>query len=211
MSLKKSPPLRVAIVGASTLKGQELKSALLNRKFPVKKLVLLDTDEDLGRLSEFDGEPVFSLTITESSFEFLDVVFFAGSPETTRAYAHLAKRNEFLLVDLTHAFFEDPAIPVFHESRKRGKTTVTPHEGLVSAPHPAALTLASILEPLSRQYEIGNCVASIFEPASEPRVSAADSSRKCARSPDLSHSSSRDIFPAPPSPSRSHGLPRVSR
>ena len=66
MTPKKSPPLRVAIVGASTLKGREVKSALQDRKFPVKKLMLLDSDEDLGRLSEFDGEPAASTGINYS-------------------------------------------------------------------------------------------------------------------------------------------------
>jgi aspartate-semialdehyde dehydrogenase len=167
MTPVKSLPLRVAIVGASNLKGREVKSALQDRKFPVKKLVLLDSDEDLGSLSEFDGEPVFSMTISESSFEFLDLVFFAGSAETTQTYAHLAKRNDFLLVDMTHAFWKQPAVPLFSESRKWREEAVTPHEGIVCSPHPAAIAVASILERLSDRYEIGNCVVSVLEPASE--------------------------------------------
>jgi aspartate-semialdehyde dehydrogenase len=166
MTPKKSPPLRVAIVGASTLKGREVKSALQDRKFPVKKLMLLDSDEDLGRLSEFDGEPAFSMTINESSFVFLDVAFFAGSAETTQTYAHLAKRNDFLLVDMTYAFGRQSAIPLFSESRK-ARETVAPREGVVSCPHPAAIAIASILERLSERYEIRNCVVSVLEPASE--------------------------------------------
>jgi len=166
MTPKKSPPLRVAIVGASTLKGREVKSALQDRKFPVKKLMLLDSDEDLGRLSEFDGEPAFSMTINESSFVFLDVAFFAGGAETTQTYAHLAKRNDFLLVDMTYAFWRQSAIPLFSESRK-ARETVAPREGVVSCPHPAAIAIASILERLSERYEIRNCVVSVLEPASE--------------------------------------------
>ena len=100
----KSNPLRAAIVGASTLKGREIQSVLRDRKFPLKKLILLDSDEDLGRLSEFEGEPLVSLAINESSLEFLDVAFFASKPEEARAHAHLAARNKFLLVDLSHAF-----------------------------------------------------------------------------------------------------------
>src|SRR2546422_9825754 len=117
----KSDTLRAAIVGASTLKGREIQSVLRHRKFPLKKLVLLDSDEDLGRLSEFDGEPVVSLAISESSFEFLDVVFFASKPAEVHAHAPLAARNKFLLVDLSHAFFEDASVPVFLESQPTNK------------------------------------------------------------------------------------------
>lgn len=167
MTSKQLPLLRAAIVGASTLKGREVKSVLADRKFPVKKLVLLDSDEDLGRLTEFDGEPVLSMAIDESSFDLLDVVFFAGSAESTRAFAHLAKRKNFLLVDLTHAFTPEQGVPLFLESGRGRRETLVPCEGLITSPHPAAITVASILRRLAERYDIRKCVVSIFEPASE--------------------------------------------
>src|SRR5262245_27727540 len=81
MHFGESHPLRAAIVGASTLKGREIQSVLQDRSFPLRKLDLLDNDEDLGRISEFGGEPVVSLAISESCFEFLDVAFFASVPD----------------------------------------------------------------------------------------------------------------------------------
>ena len=98
MTQPNATKLKVAIVGASTLKGREVKTVLNERKFPVSKMVLMDSDEDLGRVSEFDGEPVFSFTINESSFEFLDLVFFAGDPNTTQIYAPLARQNRFVSI-----------------------------------------------------------------------------------------------------------------
>lgn len=166
MSSRESIPLRVAIVGASTLKGEEVKSVLRDRKFPIKKLTLLDSDEDLGRLSEFDGEPVVSLTISGSSFEFLDLAFFAGSPEATLVHAPLAAKNGFLLVDLTHAFPRDAGVPCYLEGLWDAEKDV-PYQARVSSPHPAAITVASILSKMNESYEIRNCVVSIFEPASE--------------------------------------------
>ncbi|MCI0421671.1 MAG: hypothetical protein L0312_21000, partial [Acidobacteria bacterium] len=109
-------------------------------------------------------EPVISLAISESSFEFLDVAFCAGDPESARAHAHLAAKNNFLLVDLSHAFADDPLVPVFSEGQDR---PVIPSSGRVASPHPAAITVASILQRLRRSYAVGNCVVSIFEPASE--------------------------------------------
>ena len=170
-------PLRVAIVGASTLKGREIQSVLRDRKFPLKKIVLLDSDEDLGRLSEFEGEPVVSLAINESSLEFLDVAFFASDAEQVRAHAHLAARNKFLLVDLSHAFSEDASVPVFLESQSPNRATASTL-GLVASPHPAAITVATILQALSRVFSIGNIVVSIFEPASERGNNAVEELRQ---------------------------------
>ena len=171
----KSNPLRVAIVGASTLKGREIQSVLRDRRFPIKKLVLLDSDEDLGRLSEFEGEPVVSLAINESSLDFLDVAFFASNAEQARAHAHLAARNKFLLVDLSHAFSEDASVPVFLESQPADIASTL---GLVASPHPAAITVATILQRLGQAFSVGNIVVSIFEPASERGNNAVEELRQ---------------------------------
>jgi aspartate-semialdehyde dehydrogenase len=104
--------LRVAIVGASTLKGREIQTVLRDRKFP-QKLILLDSDEDLGRLSEFDGEPVVSFAISESSLEFVDVAFFASISRGRPCVCSSGSQNKFLLVDLSHAFSGDASVPVF--------------------------------------------------------------------------------------------------
>jgi aspartate-semialdehyde dehydrogenase len=173
----KSNPLRVAIVGASTLKGREIQSVLRDRKFPLKKLVLLDSDEDLGRLSEFEGEPVVSLAINDTSLEFLDVAFFASNAEQTRAHAHLAAKNKFLLVDLSHAFSEDASVPVFLESQPSDRAIASPL-GLVASPHPAAITVATILQRLSQAFSFDNIVVTIFEPASERGNNAVEELRQ---------------------------------
>jgi aspartate-semialdehyde dehydrogenase len=173
MRSRKSTPLRVAIVGASTLKGREIQSVLHDRKFPLRKLVLLDSDEDLGRLSEFEGEPVVSLAISESSLEFLDVAFFASEPQHARAYAHLAARNKFLLVDLSHAFSEDASVPVFLESQPED-WPVASSLGLVTSAHPAAITIATVVQRLNQAFGVGSVVVSVFEPASERGNSAVE-------------------------------------
>jgi len=169
----KSNPLRVAIVGASTLKGREIQSVLRDRKFPLKKLVLLDTDEDLGRLSEFEGEPVVSLAISDSRLEFIDIAFFASNAEQVHAYAHLAAKNNFLLVDLSYAFSGDASVPVFLENQP-AHWPIASSLGLVASPHPAAITVATILQRLIQTFSVGNTVVNIFEPASERGNSAVE-------------------------------------
>ena len=71
-----SSGLRVAIIGAASLKGKELKEVLEERLFPVKKLALLDDNEALGQLSEFEGEPTFVQEVDAETFTDNDLVFF---------------------------------------------------------------------------------------------------------------------------------------
>ena len=158
---------RVAIVGASTLKGREVKAVLSERGFPVSKLVLMDSDEDLGRLGEFEGEPVVSLAITEESFDFLDLAFFAGDPASTRRFAPLAQKNQFLAVDLSNAFVKDPLVPLLMRSDEFSESVLELPLEIVCSPHPAALTIATLLKRLSMNCCFHHCVINVFEPASE--------------------------------------------
>ena len=47
---------RVAIVGAASLKGKELKDVLEERNFPAMEIKLLDDDESLGQLERVQDE-----------------------------------------------------------------------------------------------------------------------------------------------------------
>ncbi len=51
--------LRVAIVGASSLRGKELISVLEDRNFPARDIILLDESVKAGTLTEAAGEPTF--------------------------------------------------------------------------------------------------------------------------------------------------------
>jgi len=185
---------RVGIVGASTLKGKELQTVLRERKFPITKMVLMDGDEDLGRLSEFDGEPVLSLAISESSFEFLDVVFFAGSPATTRMFYHLADRNSFLAIDLSHAFFREKQFPLFLDTGKGTQRQVRAFRGVICCPHPAAISIALLLRRLSSKYEVKRCAINILEPASERGNAGLDELQEQTRNIFSFHKGPQVVF-----------------
>lgn len=167
MSNGDSKKLRVGIVGASTLRGKEIKSVLAERKVPVEKLVLLDRFEDVGRLAEYEGEPVISSAIDENSFDLLDVVFFAADPETTRKFAPLAAQKNLLVLDLSCAFSQQVHVPLFLDGLIQSTGTIQPRPGILSLPHPAAIALTLVLKRMSAAVVLKKTVVTILEPVSE--------------------------------------------
>ena len=71
--------LRVAIAGATSLRGKDLKYWLEVGGFPAGEIRLVDEEIASGALTEVAGEPAIVQPVTESSFEGLRFVFFAGS------------------------------------------------------------------------------------------------------------------------------------
>lgn len=99
---------RVAIVGASSLLGKELKQVLEDRNFPASDIVLLDEGVMAGTLTEAAGEPTFIRVLEEDSFEGARFVFFAGSALEASRNWHSALRAGASVIDLTGATGSDP-------------------------------------------------------------------------------------------------------
>jgi aspartate-semialdehyde dehydrogenase len=94
---------RVAVVGASSLRGKELVQVLEDRHFPSSDIVLLDTSVPPGTLTEAAGEPTFIRALDEESFEGARFAFFAGTAEDAERNWSVAQRSGATAIDLTGA------------------------------------------------------------------------------------------------------------
>jgi len=94
---------RVAIVGASSLLGKELKLVLEDRKFPASDVILLDESVMAGTLTEASGEATFIRALEEDSFEGARLVFFAGTPGDAERDWRAAQSAGATVIDLTGA------------------------------------------------------------------------------------------------------------
>jgi len=92
---------RVAIVGASSLLGKELKQVLEDRNFPASDVILLDESVMAGTLTEAAGEPTFIRALEEDSFEGARFVFFAGTPADAERNWRTAQAAGAIVIDLT--------------------------------------------------------------------------------------------------------------
>jgi aspartate-semialdehyde dehydrogenase len=92
---------RVAIVGASSLRGKELKLVLEERNFPADEIVLLDASVMAGTLTEAGGEPTFIRELEEDSFDKVHFAFFAGIAADTERNWQAAQAAGATVIDLT--------------------------------------------------------------------------------------------------------------
>jgi aspartate-semialdehyde dehydrogenase len=165
----KSGQFRVAIVGASTLKGRELADVLNDRSFPAD-VRLLDDDESLGQLEAVGDEMTFVQSVGRDQFDGVDFAFFASEEKFTKKNWVLAKAAGSALIDLSYALESEAGATVRSPwlDRELGRA-VTPE--LAPAPvvvaHPVAQALALLLVRAGRAAAIRTAAATIIEPASE--------------------------------------------
>jgi aspartate-semialdehyde dehydrogenase len=94
---------RIAIVGASSLRGKELQQVLEDRHFPANDFVLLDESVAAGTLTAAAGEPTFIRALDQESFEGAHFAFFAGTPHDALQNWNVAQRSGATVIDLTGA------------------------------------------------------------------------------------------------------------
>jgi aspartate-semialdehyde dehydrogenase len=93
--------LRIAIAGATSLRGKDLRQWIDESGFQVGEVRLLDEELAAGTLAEVAGEPVIVQPVDEASFERTRFVFFTGSPAFAAAHARSAQRAGATVIDMT--------------------------------------------------------------------------------------------------------------
>ena len=158
---------RIAIAGASSLVGNELKQLVEEGRFADADLRLLDEEILAGTLTEAGGEPTVVQAVEEDSFRHADIVFFTGSPGFAQKHYGAAKHAEALVVDLSGGLRDIPGaafrIPGLDSVMRQNWTEVAPAYVSPSGPAIICSTLAAALAPL----QLVRLVVVLFQPVSE--------------------------------------------
>ena len=92
---------RLAIAGASSLRGRELKQMLEEARFASSDIRLVDEGLAAGTLTELAGEPAVIQAADDDSFEGAQLVFFTGSAAFAMRHADSALRAGARVIDLS--------------------------------------------------------------------------------------------------------------
>ena len=165
---------KIAIAGASTLLGKELKEALSESPLAAAGFVLFDEEEAQGQLDQVGDEITFVQTIDADAFERVDFTFFCGSEDLTRKHWRQALRSGSTVLDLTGALDQEAGVVVRAPWLGSEAVTVDLFTPAVVPAHPAALALALLLERLQQVAPVRFAAATLLEPASEFGRAAMD-------------------------------------
>jgi aspartate-semialdehyde dehydrogenase len=158
---------KIAIAGASTLLGKELKDAISESPLAASDLVLFDEDEGLGQLDQVGDEVTFVQAIEPDAFERVDFTFFCGSEDLTRKHWREALRAGSSVLDLSGALDQESGVLVrapWLDSDEPSADLFTP---AVVPAHPAAVALALIVERLQSASPVRAIAVTFLLPASE--------------------------------------------
>ena len=172
------PVYKIAIAGASSLLGRELKDVLSDSPLASANFALLDQEVAQGQLDQVGDEVTFIQATSAEAFDAADFTFFCGNEDLTRRHWHQALRAGSTVLDLSGALDQEPGVLV------RAPWLALPASGpaadidlftpAIVPAHPAVITLALLLERLQQAAPIRFAAATVLQPASEFGRAAMD-------------------------------------
>ena len=165
---------KIAIAGASSLVGRELKYALSESPLAASSFLLLDEDEVQGQLDQVGDEITFVQAIEPDAFDHVDFTFFCGAEDLTRKHWRDALRAGSTVLDLSGALDQEAGVLVRAPWLGSEAVTADLFTPAVVPAHPAALALALVLERLQQAAPVRATFATLLEPASEFGRAALD-------------------------------------
>jgi aspartate-semialdehyde dehydrogenase len=165
---------KIAIAGASTLLGRELKDVLSESPLADSKFALLDEEDAQGQLDQVGDEATFIQAVRADAFEQADFSFFCGPESLTRKHWRQALQSGSTVLDLSGALDQETGVLVRAPWLGTEAAAVDLFTPAVVPAHPAVVTLALVLDRLQRIVPVRFAAATVLEPASEFGRSAMD-------------------------------------
>jgi len=161
---------RVAIAGAASLKGKEMRDVLSERSFPAVEIKLLDDDESLGQIEQVNDEPTFIQGVTPDQLSGVDFTFLTADAEYITKVWPIVRSSGSEAIDLSYALESQKGVELRAPWVERELGRV--HEvALQSVPvvvaHPASVLLAMLMARIEKAVPVEVASAVIAQPASE--------------------------------------------
>ena len=159
--------LQLAVVGTDSLRGQEIKNILSDKKFPAFEISFFDPEvkEEYSKLTQFKKEPMVVRALVADSLDGKDLIFLSTDPETARSIRERAAQARFRAIDLNETFNADEAVPLVVAGVNDG-LLAGGAPAFVATPHPAAVILAHLFHRLVPPFGLARAVSFVLQPVS---------------------------------------------
>jgi len=154
----------VAIVGATGMVGQAMRTVLEQRRMPARGLRLLASERSRGRSFEFRGVEIDVEVLDENSFDGVDLALFSAGGSISKEFAPIAVKAGAVVIDNSSAWRMDPEVPLVVP--EVNPDDVSWHKGIIANPNCSTIQMVVVLCPLHREFRIKRVVVSTYQSVS---------------------------------------------
>lgn len=159
-----SKKYNVAVVGATGAVGKVMLEVLEQRNFPINKLRLLASENSSGKKVKFGSSDVAVETLTEKSFEGIEIALFSAGAERSKMFAPAAVKSGAVVIDNTSFYRMNPDVPLVVP--EVNPQDIKKHHGIIANPNCSTIGMVVALNPIHKAARIKRIVVTTFQSVS---------------------------------------------
>lgn len=153
--------MKLAIVGATGLVGQEILEVLAERKFKFDELLLVASARSVGKSIPFNGKDYQVIGMEEAVAKRPDVAIFSAGGNTSLEWAPKFEEAGAIVVDNSSAWRMSPKHKLIVPEINAG--TLRIDDRIIANPNCSTIQMVVALAPLHKAYGIKRIVVSTYQ------------------------------------------------
>jgi len=153
--------MKLAIVGATGLVGQELLKVIAQRGFTFDELILVASSKNVGKKMEFDGREYTITGMEDAVSKVPDIAIFSAGGGTSLEWAPKFAERGTVVIDNSSAWRMDPTkkliVPEINGH------TITKSDKIIANPNCSTIQMVIALAPLHQRYHLKRIVVSTYQ------------------------------------------------
>jgi len=156
--------VKVAIVGATGVVGQEMARVLEQRNFPIKEIKFLASERSAGRRITFRRKGYSVEPLDKDSFKAVDIALFSAGSSVSKELSPIAAKAGCLVIDNSSAFRMDKDVPLIVP--EVNPEQIAENKGIIANPNCSTVQMVVVLKPLHDFAQIKRIVVTTFQAVS---------------------------------------------
>jgi len=154
----------VAVVGATGAVGEQMRSILEERNFPVGEIRYMASSRSKGKKLQWKDMQIEVEDLAEADFSGIDIALFSAGGGRSKEFAPKAVSHGAVVIDNSSAFRMDDDIPLVIP--EINPADVEKHNGIIANPNCSTIIMLMPLWPLHKRVRIRRVVAATYQAAS---------------------------------------------
>lgn len=153
--------MKLAVVGATGLVGQEILKVLEERSFPFNELYLVASPKSVGQVMSFKGKEYIVKGIEEACKLAPDVAIFSAGGSTSQEWAPKFAEAGTIVIDNSSAWRMDPTKKLIVPEINGHVLTID--DRIIANPNCSTIQMVLALAPLHVRYKLKRIVVSTYQ------------------------------------------------
>lgn len=153
--------MKIAVVGATGLVGQEVLKVMEERSFPYDELLLVASTRNVGKTIEYKGHKHTIISMEDAVAAAPDVAVFSAGGGTSLEWAPRFAEKGTVVIDNSSAWRMDPSkklvVPEINGD------VITSEDRIIANPNCSTIQMVMALAPLHARYGLKRIVVSTYQ------------------------------------------------